>query len=258
MEDTETGDNLRVSSQRLIERLGTRNSRELPPHMEGMLEKYSPSLFVNWQRRFVTLDQAILRYYEQNNGQNKHRGTINFDLYFCEVIKSSKKGQAHHFSIKFHSNDREFQLRAASEAEADQWISAINAHIEISKGLRDQIPAPITNEFWRQEQISEEQFFELADTFDLLLFKTNHSTAGLVRAFTKSEWDHAAMVLEFGSEPGQVFILEATHDLGVCIRNFSDIIPVIGDHYTKVALRHIEWERTNASLGILEKFLEEV
>ena len=104
----------------------------------------------------MTLDQSILRYYEQKNGQNIHKGTINFDLYLCEVIKSSKKGQPHHFSIIFNGNDREFQLRAANEAEADQWISAINAHIQISKGLRDQIHAPDTSEFWRQEQISQE------------------------------------------------------------------------------------------------------
>ena len=48
VEDTETGASMRVSSQKLIDALGTRNSRALPPHMEGMLEKYSPSLFVNW------------------------------------------------------------------------------------------------------------------------------------------------------------------------------------------------------------------
>ena len=66
------------------------------------------------------------------------------------------------------------------------------------------------------------------------------------------------MVLKFGSEPDEVYMLEATTDLGVCIRNFADIIPEIGGHYTKVALRHIEWQRSNASLDILQKFLEEV
>ena len=63
------------------------------------------------------------------------------------------------------------------------------------------------------------------------------------------------MVIKFGSEPDKVFILEATSDYGVIIRNFSDIMPAIGDFYTKVALRHIACDRPNASLRILEKFL---
>ena len=60
------------------------------------------------------------------------------------------------------------------------------------------------------------------------------------------------MVLKFGSHPNQVYILEATGDMGVSIRNFSDIIPHIGGFYTKVALRHIEWDNRTSSLDTLE------
>ena len=56
--------------------------------------------------------------------------------------------------IKCHGNDRKFKFKATDEAEADQWISAINAHIQISQGLKNQALALVTKEFWRQEQIS--------------------------------------------------------------------------------------------------------
>ena len=66
------------------------------------------------------------------------------------------------------------------------------------------------------------------------------------------------MVIKFGSEPNDVFIIEATGNNGVCIRSFSRIMHHVGGFYTKVALRHLEWERPDASLDILEQFLEEV
>ena len=62
----------------------------------------------------------------------------------------------HHFTITFSGNNREFKFKAANEAEADQWINAINAHIQISQGLKNRALAPVTAEFWKQEQISEE------------------------------------------------------------------------------------------------------
>ena len=48
--------------------------------------------------------------------------------------------------------------------------------------------APITPKFWLQEQVSEEQFIQKADTFDILLFKTKTNAAKVTRAWTKSEF----------------------------------------------------------------------
>ena len=48
--------------------------------------------------------------------------------------------------------------------------------------------APKTSEFWRQDQISEKQFIEMADTFDILLFKCNTSGGRIIRTYTNSEF----------------------------------------------------------------------
>ena len=85
-----------------------------------------------------------------------------------------------------------------------------------------------------------------------MLFKTNSTAAKVIRGYSNSEWDHAAMVIKFGSEPNDVFIIEATSNMGVSIRNFGRIMHHIGGFYAKVALRHLEWERPDASLDILE------
>ena len=48
--------------------------------------------------------------------------------------------------------------------------------------------APNTKDFWLQEQVSEQQFLKSADTFDLLLFKTNTNAAKIQRFYTNSEF----------------------------------------------------------------------
>ena len=60
--------------------------------------------------------------------------------------------------MSFNGNDMSFKFRAKTEEEAQEWIDAINAHILESKGYRKQSLAPLTTGFWKQEQISEEQF----------------------------------------------------------------------------------------------------
>ena len=63
--------------------------------------------------------------------------------------------------------------------------------------------------------------------------------------------DHAAMVLKFGSEPDEVFFMESTSNFGAHLTSWSAIRHEVGNYYTKVALRHLNWERTDESLEIL-------
>ena len=79
----------------------------------------------------------------------------------------------------------------------------------------------------------------------------------MIRAYTRSEFDHAAMVLKFGQEPDDVFYLEATGNQGVSIKRFSAMKHTIGRFYDKICLRHMEWHRPNEALDVLEQFLEE-
>mmetsp|Transcript_9874 Transcript_9874/g.13463 ORF Transcript_9874/g.13463 Transcript_9874/m.13463 type:complete len:193 (+) Transcript_9874:274-852(+) len=156
-----------------------------------------------------------------------------------------------------NGNDRVFEFKAASEVEAADWVHVISLHIDESKGHKDRALAPRTEQFWRQEQISERQFLAKADTFDILLFRCNTGGGKLIRAYSRSEFDHAAMVLKFGQEPDDIFFIEATSNHGVSIKRYSSMKHTIGNFYQKIVLRHLEWSRPNEALDILEQFIEE-
>ena len=98
----------------------------------------------------------------------------------------------------------------------------IDLHIKASKGHREQTFAPHC-QFWKQDQISEDQFLEKADTFDILLFRCNTGGGKIIRAYSGSDFDHAAMVLKFGQEPEDVFFIEATGNQNVSIKRYSDM-----------------------------------
>ena len=65
-------------------------------------------------------------------------------------------------------------------------------------------------------------------------------------------------MLKFGSEPNDVFFMEATSNQGVTLKRFSGMKFTIGSFYSKIVLRHLDWSRPERSLDVLEDFLEEV
>ena len=63
---------------------------------------------------------------------------------------------------------------------------------------------------------------------------------------------------KFGSEPNEVFFIEATGNVGVGLKRFSGMKHALGNFYKKIVLRHLEWDRPDESLELLEKFVNEV
>lgn len=107
--------------------------------------------------------------------------------------------------------------------------------------------------------MTEQQFLSVANTFDILLFKTNTAPGKLIRAYTGGEFDHAAMILKLDQNPDQVFYLESTSDKGVIISAYDQISPLIGNLITKVAIRRLEidHQRRENSLNVIDQFLDE-
>ena len=64
--------------------------------------------------------------------------------------------------------------------------------------------------------------------------------------------------MKFGSEPDEIFFIEATGNQGVSLKRFSGIKYTIGTFYKKIVLRHLDWDRPDESLDVLEKFVNEV
>jgi len=61
---------------------------KLPKERRGYLEKYSPSLFAGWQRRYIILKDRKLKYYESDKPKDLEvpLGVVNFDHFKCYCL----------------------------------------------------------------------------------------------------------------------------------------------------------------------------
>ena len=100
---------------------------------------------------------------------------------------------------------------------------------------------------------------EGADTGDILLFRASSAGGLLTRTFTDSEFDHVAMVLKFEATPDEVFLVEATGNMGVALNRWQFLKPHVGagKFYDRLVHRHIEFDRGDKMVDGLEAFLRE-
>jgi hypothetical protein len=155
--------------------------------MAGELHKYSPAFFKSWQRRYCVLQDHQLKYFKKNDEGKWEQlaGVLNFDLYLCSA-KCQGKDQ---FEILVHGLDRKFEFKCEKgEQMRDLWFAQVIKEIKESDGFIKQLAPPTAKEFWRTEQITEQQFLKLADTFDVLLCKCNHTGGKLTRFYTGSDF----------------------------------------------------------------------
>ena len=92
------------------------------------------------------------------------------------------------FEINIKGCDAIFKFKAKSAQDCIDWVQCIQWNIQQSKGLQLKQSAPKVEAFWKQDQISELEFLETCDEFDVLLFQSNHTNAKLQRIATQSEY----------------------------------------------------------------------
>ena len=128
-----------------------------------------------------------------------------------------------------------------------------------SEGFKNQRPALGLKKPWKFDNMSEQQFLSRADTGDILLFRGRNAGSSIIRGYTGSHFDHVAMVLKFESQPDEVFLVEATGNMGVSLNRWQYLRPHIGadKFYDKLILRHIQFDRGDKMVNNLEKFLGE-
>ena len=66
------------------------------------------------------------------------------------------------------------------------WVTEIARHIEHSEGKKFNRNSIGLKKPWKFDNISEKQFYQKADTGDILLFQGNAASSGLIRALTRS------------------------------------------------------------------------
>ena len=82
--------------------------------------------------------------------------------------------------------------------------------------------------------------------------------ASVIRSYSKSEFDHVAMVMRDPDQPNEVYLLEAVGSNGIVVKQYSKIRDEIGVFYKTMALRHLEFPRSDQALQTLDKFVDEV
>ena len=65
------------------------------------------------------------------------------------------------------------------------------------------------------------------------------------------------MVLKFATKPDEVYVLGVLPGQGVQIRSWTTIRGLLGTEYSKIAFRHLIWERPESSLMVLNQFVKE-
>ena len=215
-----------------------------PPPKEGQVGRYSTAyagIFTIWKPSRMVLKNAQLTWFNaEQNEEAVLLGSLNFNLYKCEVEQEGLQ-----FNIKAFGRDEKIKFKVDSENDAAEWVESIRLHIANSEGHLREVKAPSQIEFWKREQLNEQQFKDMADTFDILLFTCRTTSAAVQRTFTSGEFDHAALVLRFGSDPNDVFFLEASHNENIQVRSFELMKEDIGPFYKQIALRPLRWERTD-------------
>jgi len=145
------------------------NDLTLPQPKSGFLHKKSPALFAGWQERYFVLKNRKLKYFKSNKPEDMHvpKGVINFDQFSCAISDMKDKL----FSIKISGvENREFELKAKTDEICQAWVSELIRHFNKSEGCIEYKSAEGIKKPWRFDGCSEKQFFEKADTGDILIF----------------------------------------------------------------------------------------
>jgi len=265
-----------------------------PPDKSGWVEKASASWLVGWQRRWLKLSDGQLKWYASSD-ETVSKGSIDFDFVTCEAERlwtistdgamRSKpglgcfsgrrgcctlkdlimQGQWVRFRLCPEGSNRAFELRVESVEEGNAWVEALIAHLRFAErrsGHLRRMPSSSLNTFgrsggawWKVHRISPEQFERVAETGDVLLFRSKGTFPKLIRAAsgTWARYDHVAMVVKVGQ--GEIALLEATGGVGVGLTAWKEFLANDWHElYPELALRRVHFKRTRAILLQLQNW----
>ena len=80
-----------------------------------------------------------------------------------------------------------------------------------------------------------------------MLYHCDSTGAKTTRAALGSHWDHAGMIIRVDADEkeDEILVMEATTNSGVHLKNFSKMTVHLGGFYQKLALRHLDFKRTD-------------
>mmetsp|Transcript_117515 Transcript_117515/g.365291 ORF Transcript_117515/g.365291 Transcript_117515/m.365291 type:complete len:288 (+) Transcript_117515:1289-2152(+) len=158
-------------------------------------------------------------------------------------------------------SDRAFELRAESAAAGEAWVSALARHIELAEACAKRVPGQLDSfgrgHWWKVKRISPTKFAQIAQTGDVLLFRSAGTAPRIIRAASGGRFDHVALLLKLAD--GQLGLFEATGNLGVGLCTWQEFLENEWHLlYSQLALRRVRFPRTPERLLPLEAWCAEV
>mmetsp|Transcript_31738 Transcript_31738/g.36084 ORF Transcript_31738/g.36084 Transcript_31738/m.36084 type:complete len:602 (-) Transcript_31738:184-1989(-) len=243
---------------------------------KGWMKKKSPSRFVGYQNRFFHLRHKKLFYYK-NEGDGQAKGVLDFDLVTYDLEVCMKSGnsltinetnyesqinelteETCHLRFKLvpMGSRRTFMFKTESLKSLQEWLTEIRKHVLHSRGFKqrhDSLPFR-AQKFWKYETVSKLDIQNLAETGDLILFKSRGIGNSAQRLLRGTIYDHVGIFLRM--EQNELYFLEATSTDGVNIVLWDDFISR-GWHnaFSKMVYRRLDFDRHPDDMENLEKFV---
>ena len=93
------------------------------------------------------------------------------------------------------------------------------------------------------------------DTGDILLFRSNNPLGTwLTRTLTKSHFDHVGIILRFGENIDDLYVLESVGDEGVRMTSWTCARHYVGSYFDKIGYRKLNYELTLKQLNDFDTF----
>lgn len=156
--------------------------------------------------------------------------------------------KSHWFLIQ--NSDGLYRFEAFNREAFNRWISALVRETEIAK---QEDPLVLNRD---PDFITPREFFETAESGDLLLFQSKTIGANFQRIITRSNYDHVALVIKFANN--RLVIFEALRENGVSICDWDRFMTKKWFQlYNRIAYRKLQCKKTPRFTDILEDFVRQ-
>jgi hypothetical protein len=196
----------------------------------------------------------------------RSRGTGCFSQRGSCFLKELFTGSSTGFSFRVCpvGSNRAFELRVDGQEDAELWVRALEQQIRQADSRMRRSPATLdsfgrtSGAWWKVSRISPKRFEQLADTGDVLLFRSRGSMPRVIRAASgNGRFDHVALLLRLDN--GDVGLLEATGNNGVGVVEWKEFIANQWQSlYPELALRRVFIKRSPDVMRRLQDWCGEV
>ncbi|SCO92995.1 conserved Plasmodium protein, unknown function [Plasmodium malariae] len=243
-----------------------------PYYKEGYLEKKCSNSWCGYAKRWFLLKNKKLYYFKTkeslrpsgvldlelihmninyDHGVNRKR---NADDCFLYCIESRMYKNESLLILNPQNTKVKFYLRG-NDKDICEWYSLLSNSM-INKKITTQPKFIFSeNNFWKIDRISVDVFESIADTGDIVLFRSNVVSAKLQRMLTRGEYDHIGMILR--NDKNNLFLLEALSNMGIVLTPW-DLFRKNrwNEAYARIALRRLTWDNSEENLRNLLNFLK--